>query len=128
MKRAEKHFQKRFNLDRHGKIHATGQHQQQQLVQQQERAQQQHWQQQLQQQQEWIQQQQLALQQQWNQQQQQCNQQQQQAQQQQDQQQEHRHTTKDALGGNLRTVTLYPNVRDKYEMLIFFCDHKSQNN
>ena len=88
-------------------------------MQQQQRAQQQHWQQQLQQLQQWIQQQHLALQQQWNQQ--QWNKQQQQ----QDQQQEHRHTTKDALGGNLRTVTLYPYVRYKYDMLTFFVSPKA---
>ena len=75
-----KTFSKKFNLDRHRKTHAVGQHQQQQLAQQQQRAEQQ-----LQQQQQWIQQQQLALQQQWNQQQQQWNQQQQQAQKQQQQ-------------------------------------------
>ena len=45
--------------------------------------------------------------------------------QQQDQQQ-HRNTIKDALRGNLSPVTLYTNVRDKYDMLIFFASTKAE--
>ena len=104
--------------------HQLPQHQNQWVQQQQ---QQQHWQQQLQQQQQWIQQQQLVLQQQqWNKQHQQqhWNQQQQHWNQKQDQQQQqHRNTIEDALRGNLRAVTLYPNVRDMYGI---FHEHQTE--